>query len=186
MVRGAPCFFFKDASNQRIHQHNNQKIQKINSCFFSPRVLSSPRVNAKHPHRGQGPWVGLPFSHRPEGISLSAGWWSCVTQVFLPACGPVLRAVRVCSDFGAFLLLNLSIFLTLRCCCERNWSCYALRFDTVYKRQGGRQQTTHSMPAISLKGPRGRLSVSQRPFFLRRLRVILLEHQGYDCLWGEL
>lgn len=36
-------------------------------------------------------------------------------------------------------------------CCERNWSCSSECFDTVCKMQGGRQQSKHSVPVISLK-----------------------------------
>lgn len=43
------------------------------------------------------------------------------------------------SCFGSYILFNLSIFLTWCSCCERNWSCYTMCFDTVCKMQGGRQ-----------------------------------------------
>lgn len=60
-------------------------------------------------------------------------------------------AAIVHSCFGSYILFNLSIFLTWCSCCERNWSCYSLCFDTVWETQGGRQQSKHSTPVIPWK-----------------------------------
>lgn len=62
-------------------------------------------------------------------------------------------AATVRSCFGSYIPFNLSIFLTWCSCWEGNWSCYTVCFDAVCKMQGGRQETKHSMPVISLKLP---------------------------------
>lgn len=90
-----------------------------------------------------------------------------------------------------FFLVNLSIFLAQRGCCERNWSCYTPCFDTVCKGQDGRPSTRHSTLGISLQGPmrelsglgRGLASLSSEETSTDSEHHLTCASAAYRCLW---
>lgn len=142
---GECSLFVRRSSSKRIHQNNGPKTQENQYLLFRARSLSSGGVT------GCGSRMGLPHHPDPEDRRPPPADGRYIARAFLPT---VLFEGRseLPVMWEPFFPVNLSIFLTQRGCCERNWGCYRPCLDTVCKMQGGRQQTKHSVLVISLKG----------------------------------